>query len=178
MKGKTDKENRELGGAFMKEKILGWFDEENREYKEKGHSDLNWLMHLKHGNRVVLLGNPKDRDSRLEIVYKLNISDDHKKVLRKLNDKQRASFEKKMVMILAKGSNIYNIQRDEDNIPNAVIIKRHLYDEDLKKTLLFDTIQKVINVGMKATIHFQSLGGAKIKEEKVSSTKTGQSIYR
>lgn len=162
----------------MKEKIITWLDEESREYEIKDHPELNWLIHLKHGNRVVLLGNPKKNGKRLEVVYKLNISDEHKGVLQKLNDKQRAGFEKKLVMILARDSNIYNIQRDERDIPESVIIKRHLFQENLKKTLLFDTVQNVINMGMRATIHFQSLGGAKMKEEKVSSTKTGQSIYR
>ncbi|MEF8874513.1 MAG: DUF2299 family protein [Candidatus Thermoplasmatota archaeon] len=162
----------------MKEKITEWLDEENREYEVKDHSDLNWLIHLKHGNRVVLLGNPEKNEKRLEVVYKLNISDEHKQVLQKLNDKQRGGFEKKLVMILAKNTNIYNIQRDEKNIPESVIIKRHLFEGDLKKTLLYDTVQNVINLGMRTTIHFQSLGGSEMKEEKVSTTKTGQSIYR
>ncbi len=162
----------------MKEKITDWLDEENRDYEVKDHADLNWLIHLKHGNRVVLLGNPEKNEKRLEVVYKLNISDDHKKVLQKLNDKQRGAFEKKLVMLLAADTNIYNIQRDQEGIPESVIIKRHLFEEDLKKTLIYDTVQSVINMGMRTTIHFQSLGGAKMKEDKVSSTKTGQSIYR
>lgn len=163
----------------MKDKIVDWLEEDDREFKVKEQPQLNWLIHLKHGKRVVLLGNPEQNEKRLEVVYKLNVSDDHKKVLRKLNDKQRSGFEKKLVMILAQNSNIYNIQRDDQNVPDSVIIKKHLYYEDLGKTRLFDTIQYVINIGMRTTIHFQSLGGAsRMEEEKVSSTKTGQSIYR
>ncbi len=162
----------------MKEKMIGWLEEENRDYDVKDHPELNWLIHLEHGNRVVLLGNPKKNKKRLEIVYRLNVSEEHKSMLLNLNDKQRAGFEKNLVMILAKGSNIYNIRRDEKAIPKSIIIKRHIFEEDLERTLLFDTIQKVINMGMRTTIHFQSLGGATVRDEKVSSSKTSQSIYR
>lgn len=162
----------------MKDKIIDWLEKDDREFKIKEQAQLNWLIHLKHGKRVVLLGNPEQNEKRLEVVYKLNVSDEHKKVLGKLNDKQRSGFEKKLVMILARDSNIYNIQRDDNNIPESVIIKKHIYQDDLEKTMLFDTIQYVINIGMRTTIHFQSLGGPRMEQEKVSSTKTGQSIYR
>ncbi|MBS3816441.1 MAG: DUF2299 family protein [Candidatus Thermoplasmatota archaeon] len=162
----------------MKKEITEWLEDDNREFEVKDQSGLNWLIHLKHGNRVVLLGNPEQNDKRLEVVYKLNVSEEHKKVLKKLNNKQRSGFEKKLVMILAQDTNIYNIQRDDQELPEAVIVKQHLYDDDLKKTLLFDTIQNVINIGMRATIHFQSLGGAEMEEQEVSSTKSGPSIYR
>ncbi len=162
----------------MKEKITDWLEDDDREFKVKEQPKLNWLIHLKHGKRVVLLGNPEQNKKRLEVVYKLNVSDEHKKVLAKLNDKQRSGFEKKLVMILAQNSNIYNIQRDDQQIPDSVIIKKHLYQDDLKKTTLFDAVQYVINIGMRTTIHFQSLGGPRMEQEKVSSTKTGQSIYR
>ncbi len=162
----------------MKDKIIEWLEEDDREFETKEQSQLNWLIHLKHGKRVVLLGNPEQNENRLEVVYKLNVSDEHKKVLQKLNDKQRSGFEKKLVMILAQDSNIYNIQRDDQNVPDSVIIKKHLYRDDLEKTMLFDTVQYVINIGMRTTIHFQSLGGSRVEQDKVSSTKTGQSIYR
>ena len=162
----------------MKEKIIDWLEDDDREFEVKEQPKLEWLIHLKHGKRVVLLGNPEQNEKRLEVVYKLNVSEEHKKVLGKLNDKQRAGFEKRLVMILAQNSNIYNIQRDDHNIPDGVIIKKHIYKENLEKTMLFDTIQYVINMGMRTTIHFQSLGGPRMEQEKVSSSKTSQSIYR
>ncbi|MFW5945603.1 MAG: DUF2299 family protein [Candidatus Natronoplasma sp.] len=163
----------------MKEQILRWLDEDDREYQISDQPALNWLIQLKHGNRMVLLGNPKKNEKRLEVVYKLNVSDDHKKILKKLNDKQRSGFEKTMVMMLAVDSNIYNIQRDDENLPDSIVIKKHLYDEELGKGKFFDTIQYVVNMGMRTTMHFQSLGGAKMTDQdEVSSTKTGPSIYR
>ncbi len=163
----------------MKDKILDWLDEERREYEVKEQQGLNWLIQLKHGNRYVLLGNPEKNEKRLEVVYKLNVSDQHKQVLKKLNDKQRSGFEKSLVMLLAEDSNIYNIMRDTNKLPDAVIIKKHLYHEEMRKSEFFDTIQYVVNIGMRVTMHFQSLGGAKIAEQdEVSSSKTGPSIYR
>ncbi len=163
----------------MKEQLLTWLDEDEREYQVSEQPALNWLIQLKHGNRMVLLGNPKKNEKRLEVVYKLNVSDDHKKVLKKLNDKQRSGFEKTLVMMLAVDSNIYNIQRDDENLPDSIVIKKHLYDEELQKGKFFDTIQYVVNMGMRITMHFQSLGGAKMTDQdEVSSTKTGPSIYR
>ncbi len=163
----------------MKEQLLRWLDEDDREYKVDEQPALNWLIQLKHGNRMVLLGNPKKNEKRLEVVYKLNVSGDHKKILKKLNDKQRSGFEKTLVMMLAVNSNIYNIQRDDENLPDSIVIKKHLYDEELEKGKFFDTIQYVVNMGMRTTMHFQSLGGAKMTEQdEVSSTKTGPSIYR
>ncbi len=163
----------------MKEQLLRWLDEDDREYEVSDQQSLNWLIQLKHGNRMVLLGNPKKNEKRLEVVYKLNVSDEHKKILKKLNDKQRSGFEKSLVMMLAADSNIYNIQRDDEKLPDSIVIKKHLYEEELKKGKFFDTIQYVVNIGMRTTMHFQSLGGAKMTEqEEVSSTKTGPSIYR
>ncbi len=163
----------------MKEQLLKWLDEDGREYEVGEQEALNWLIKLKHGKRMVLLGNPKKNEKRLEVVYKLNVSDDHKKILKKLNDKQRSGFEKSLVMMLAADSNIYNIQRDDQKLPDSIVIKKHLYDEELKKGKFFDTIQYVVNMGMRTTMHFQSLGGAKVTDqEEVSSTKTGPSIYR
>ncbi len=163
----------------MKEQLLKWLDEDDREYKINDQKALNWLIQLKHGNRMVLLGNPKKNEKRLEVVYKLNVSDEHKKVLKKLNDKQRSGFEKTLVMMLATDSNIYNIQRDDEKLPDSVVIKKHLYDEEMEKGKFFDTVQYVVNMGMRVTMHFQSLGGAKMTDQdEVSSTKTGPSIYR
>jgi len=158
---------------------LTWLDEDNRDYEVRDQEALNWLIQLKHGKRTVLLGNPKKYEKRVEVVYKLNVSQEHKKVLKKLNDKQRSGFEKALVMILAEDSNIYNIQRDGEKLPDSIVIKKHLYDEELNRGRFFDTIQYVVNLGMRTTMHFQSLGGAKISDqEEVSSTKTGPSIYR
>lgn len=162
----------------MKEKITTWLDEDDREYEVKEHSDLNWLIQLKHGDRVILLGNPSKHEKRLEVVYKLNVSDEHKKIIKKLDNPQRSNFEKSLVMNLAHDNLIYNIQRDEGNLPTSIVIKKHLYEEDLNRTLFFDTIQGVVNDGMRATIHFQSLGGPKVQEKEVSSTKPGPSLYR
>ncbi len=163
----------------MKEQILSWLDDDGREYKVSEQKSLNWLIQLKHGKRTVLLGNPEKNKKRLEVVYKLNVSDQHKKVLKKLNKKQRSGFEKALVMLLAEDSNIYNIQRDDDNLPDSIVIKKHLYEEELRRGLFFETIQYVVNLGMRTTVHFQSLGGAKVPDqEEVSSTKTGPSIYR
>lgn len=163
----------------MKEQILRWLDDDDREYKVSEQKALHWLIQLKHGNRTVLLGNPKKNEKRLEVVYKLNVSDEHKKVLKKLNDKQRSGFEKSLVMMLATDSNIYNIQRDDEKLPDSIVIKKHLYDEELEKGKFFDTVQYVVNMGMRVTMHFQSLGGAKMADQdEVSSTKTGPSIYR
>lgn len=163
----------------MKEQLLKWLDEDGREYEVTDQSGLNWLVQLKHGGRMVLLGNPEKNEKRLEVVYKLNVSQEHKKVLTKLNDKQRSGFEKGLVMILAEDANIYNIQRDDDGLPDSIVIKRHLYQEEIEKGVFFDTIQYVVNLGMRATMHFQSLGGVKKEQQdEVSSTKTGPSIYR
>lgn len=163
----------------MKERILEWLDQDQRDYEVKEQKGLNWLIHLNHGNRYVLLGNPEKNKKRLEVVYKLNVSEQHKKVLKKLNDKQRSGFEKSLVMLLAEDSNIYNIIRDDEKLPDAIVLKKHLYEEELKKSEFFDTIQYVVNLGMRVTMHFQSLGGAKMtQKEEVSSSKTGPSIYR
>lgn len=163
----------------MKDQLLTWLDEDDRDYEVREQQGLNWLIQLKHGKRMVLLGNPEKNEKRLEVVYKLNVSDEHKKVLKKLNEKQRSGFEKALVMLLAEGSNIYNIQRDEESLPDSIVIKRHLYRGELRKGKFFDTIQYVVNLGMRTTMHFQSLGGAKMSDqEEVSSTKTGPSIYR
>ncbi|MFP4001456.1 MAG: DUF2299 family protein, partial [Thermoplasmata archaeon] len=117
----------------MKEQLLTWLDEDDRDYEVREQKGLNWLIHLKHGKRMVLLGNPEKNKKRLEVVYKLNVSDEHKKVLKKLNDKQRSGFEKALVMLLAEDSNIYNIQRDDGGLPDSIVIKRHLYEEELKR---------------------------------------------
>jgi len=162
----------------MKEQLTEWLDDDDREYKVIDHKQLNWLINLKHGERVVLLGNPKEYPKRLEVVYKLNVSDEHKKIIAQLDGNQRAGFEKNLVMMLANDNTIYNISRNDDNLPESVVIKRNLYAEDLNRTLLFDSIQQVINLGMRATIHFQSLGGPSVQEKEVSSSKPGPSLYR
>lgn len=162
----------------MKEQITEWLDDDDREYKIIDHDQLNWLINLKHGDRVVLLGNPQDYSERLEIVYKLNVSDEHQKIIGQLDGNQRSGFEKNLVMMLANDNTIYNISRNDDNIPESVVVKRNLYAEDLNRTLLFDSIQQVINLGMRATIHFQSLGGPSVEQKEVSSTKPGPSLYR
>ncbi len=162
----------------MKDKIVKWLDEDDRDYEIKDHDDLKWMIQLKHGDRVILLGNPTQHDKRLEVVYKLNVSSDHKKTIKKLDNSQRSNFEKSLVMNLAHDNVIYNIQRDEDNLPSSIVIKKHLYQGDLNRTLFFDTIQSVVNDGMRATIHFQSLGGPQVEKKEVSSTKPGPSLYR
>ncbi len=163
----------------MKEQLLKWLDEDGREYEVTDQAGLNWLVQLKHGDRMVLLGNPEENEKRLEVVYKLNVSEEHKDILQKLNEKQRSGFEKGLVMILAEDANIYNIQRDDKGVPDSIVIKRHLYKEEIEKGLFFDTIQYVVNLGMRATMHFQSLGGVQMEEQdEVSSSKTGPSIYR
>lgn len=162
----------------MKEQLMEWLDEDDRDYKSMDHENLNWLIQLKHGDRVILLGNPKAYPERLEVVYKLTVSPEHKKVIESLDSNQRAGFEKNLVMILSEDRIIYNIKRDEDNLPKSVMIKRHIYHEDLNRTLFFDTIQNIINVGMRSTIHFQSLGGKTVQEKEVSSTRPGPSLYR
>ncbi|MFW6375904.1 MAG: DUF2299 family protein [Thermoplasmatota archaeon] len=162
----------------MKEQIINWLEEDNREYQENEHPQLNWLIQLKHGDRTVLLGNPEENKSRLEIVYKLNISPEHKEIFNKLDANQKVGFEKTLVMMLAEDSTIYNISRDDQNVPNSVIIKKHLYEQDLGIGVFFDTVQQVVNIGMRATIHFQSLGGSQQEQEDVSSTKSGPSLYR
>ncbi len=162
----------------MKEQILEWLDEDDREYKVNDHPKLDWIIQVKHGNRTVLIGKPLRYINRLEIVYKLNVSNEHKKIIKQLDNKQRNSFEKSLVMLLSVDAVIYNIHRDENKLPDSVVIKKHIYMEDLNKTKLFDTIQNVINMGMRTTIHFQSLGGAVPKEDEMSSTKTGPSLYR
>ncbi|MFP4051269.1 MAG: hypothetical protein ACLFVB_05965, partial [Thermoplasmata archaeon] len=60
----------------------------------------------------------------------------------------------------------------------SIVIKKHVYEQDLEIGLFYDTIQEVINMGMRATIHFQSLGGSQREQEDVSTTKSGPSIYR
>ncbi len=160
----------------MKEDILKWFQEENREYEELEHEKLNWFIKLKHGERVILLGNPMEYPMRLEIVYKLSVSPEHKGIIRQLDPNQRSGFEKTLVLLLATESVIYNIGRDGDNLPDSIIVKKHLYQEDLTRTQLFDGIQAIINVGLRATIHFQSLGGSPVQEREMSST--GPSLYR
>ncbi|MFO7791766.1 MAG: DUF2299 family protein [Candidatus Saliniplasma sp.] len=162
----------------MKEQILEWLDEDDREYKVGEHPKLDWMIQVKHGNRTVLLGKPLRYIDRLEIVYKLNVSEEHKKVIQQLENKQRNNFEKSLVMLLSVDAVIYNIHRDDNKLPDSIVIKKHMYMDDIKKTRLFDTIQKVINMGMRTTIHFQSLGGAVPQEEEMSSAKTGPSLYR
>ncbi len=162
----------------MKEKITQWLDEDSREYESVEHPNLRWLIELKHGDRMVLLGNPEENQKRLEVVYKLNVSDKHKEIMGKLDGNQRSGFEKALVMILAEDANIYNINRDEDNVPDSIVIKRHLYDSKLTKDNFFDTIQYVINMGMRTTIHFQSLHGANIQQKEVSSSRNHPSLYR
>jgi len=162
----------------MKEQILEWLDEDDREYKVSDHPKLDWMIQVKHGNRTVLLGKPLRYIDRIEVVYKLNVSEDHKRIIQKLDNKQRNKFEKAMVMLLAVDSVIYNVHRDENKLPDSIIIKKHIYMDDINKTLLFDMIQKVVNMGMRTTIHFQSLGGAVPQEEEMSSSKTGPSLYR
>lgn len=162
----------------MKEQIVNWLEEDNREYKVNDHPQLNWLIQLKHGDRTILLGNPQENKKRLEIVYKLNISPEHKEIFSKLDANQRVGFEKTLVMMLAEGSTIYNISRDDQSIPDSIVIKKHVYEQDLEIGLFYDTIQEVINMGMRATIHFQSLGGSQREQEDVSTTKSGPSIYR
>lgn len=160
----------------MKDKLLEWFKEENREFEELSHEHLNWFIKLKHGERVILLGNPKDNPMRLELVYKLTVSKEHQTIIRQLNPGHRSNFEKALVILLATDSIIYNIRRNEENLPESLIVKVHLYDEDLTRTKLFDGIQTIINVGLRATIHFQSLGGTPVQEREMSST--GPSLYR
>ncbi|MFO7990678.1 MAG: DUF2299 family protein [Thermoplasmata archaeon] len=162
----------------MKEQITEWLDDDDREYEIIDHKQLSWLIQLKHGDRIVLLGNPEDYPKRLEVVYKLTVSKEHKQILTQLNSNQRAHFEKNLVMILSEGHNIYNIKRDGENIPDSVIVKMHMYDEDLNRTDFFNTVQNIVNIGMRVTIHFQSLGGAPVKEKEVSTTKPGPSLYR
>ncbi len=160
----------------MKEDLTKWFDEENREYEDMEHDKLNWFIKLKHGERVILIGNPIEYPMRLELVYKLSVSPEHKGIIRQLNPNQRGGFEKALVLLLATDNIIYNIRRDEDNLPDSIIVKKHLYEEDLTRTELFDGIQTIINVGLRATIHFQSLGGAPVQDKELSST--GPSLYR
>ena len=160
----------------MKDKILEWFDEEKREYEEMEHDKLNWFIRLKHGDRTVLLGNPIEFPMRLEIVYKLSVSKEHRGVIQNLDPNNRGGFEKALVLILSDDCMIYNIQRDENNLPESIVIKKHLYEEDLTRTMLFDGIQSLINIGLRATIHFQSLGGVPTSEKEMSST--GPSLYR
>ncbi len=162
----------------MKEQISEWLDEDDREYKENEHPKLDWMIQLKHGNRTVLLGKPLRYVDRLEVVYKLNVSEEHKKVIQKLENKQRNNFEKSLVMLLSENAMIYNIHRDDNKLPDSIVIKKHIYMDELNKTSLFDMIQRVINMGMRTTIHFQSLGGAVSKKDEMSSTKTGPSLYR
>ncbi len=162
----------------MKKQLLEWLDDDDREYKVIDHPDLNWLIQIKHGDRVVLLGNPKDYPKRLEVVYKLSVSDEHKQVIGGMDSKMRSGFERALVMMLSDNSVIYNIRRDEENNPDNVVIKKHLYDEDLTRTIFFDTIQSLVNVGMRTTVHFQSLGGVPTQAEDLSSTKPGPSLYR
>ncbi len=160
----------------MKDKLVKWFDEENRGYEEMDHDKLNWFIKLKHGERVILIGNPTEYPMRLELVYKLSVSPEHKNIIRQLDPNQRGGFEKSLVLLLASDCIIYNIRRDEDNLPDSIIVKKHLYEEDLTRTEFFDGIQAIINVGLRATIHFQSLGGAPVQEKELSST--GPSLYR
>lgn len=162
----------------MKKQLIEWLDEEDREYKVLEHKNLNWLIQLKHGDRVILLGNPSKHPKRLEVVYKLSVSGEHKQTISGMDPKMRASFERTLVMMLSDDSVIYNIRRDADNSPDNIVIKKHLYDEDLNRTLFFDTIQSLVNVGMRTIVHFQSLGGVSVQEEELSSTKPGPSLYR
>ncbi len=160
----------------MKDRILKWFDEEKREYEELEHDKLNWFIKLKHGDRTVLLGNPMDYPMRLELVYKLSVSQEHRDVISNLDPNNRGGFEKALVLILSHDSIIYNIIRKENNLPESIVIKKHLYEEDLTRTMLFDGIQSLINIGLRATIHFQSLGGVVSTEKEMSAT--GPSLYR
>ncbi len=162
----------------MKAQIKEWLENDDREFEITEHEQLKWMIQVKHGDRVVLIGNPKSYDDRIEIVYKLNVSQEHQDMIKQLDNQQRGNFEKSLVMMLAEDEIIYNIQRNEDNLPDSVVIKRHLYEEDLNRTMFFDVIQKVVNMGMRATIHFQSLGGGQQAERDVSSTKPGPSLYR
>lgn len=157
---------------------MDWLEEDGREHELKDHPNLRWLIQVKHGDRVVLLGNPEENNDRLEIVYKLNVSKEHKEIIAKLDNNQRAQLEKSLIMILTEGNNIYNIERNDDNLPASVVIKKQVYEEDLTKTLFFDSIQNIINLGMRATIHFQSLDGKMGQKEEISSTKPGPAIYR
>lgn len=162
----------------MKDQIVSWLEEDNRDFQVNEHPQLNWLIQLKHGDRTILLGNPEENKNRLEIVYKLNISPEHKEIFNKLEANQKLGFEKTLVMMLAEASTIYNISRDNQQIPDSIVIKKHIYKQDLSVGLFYDTIQEVVNMGMRATIHFQSLGGSQKEQEDVSSTKSGPSIYR
>ncbi len=162
----------------MKKQLLEWLDDDDREYKVIDHPNLNWLIQLKHGDRVVLLGNPEDYSKRLEVVYKLSVSEEHKQIIGGMDPKMRSGFERALVMMLSGDSVIYNIRRDKKNNPDNVVIKKHLYDEDITRTLFFDTVQSLVNVGMRTTVHFQSLGGVPTQGEEVSSTKPGPSLYR
>ncbi|MFO8109208.1 MAG: DUF2299 family protein [Thermoplasmata archaeon] len=162
----------------MKKQILEWLDDDDREYDLDEHPRLNWLIQLKHGGRVILLGNPKDYPKRLEVVYKLTVSGEHKQIISSMNPKTRAGFERAFIMLLSQNSVIYNIRRDDQGCPENVVIKKHLYDEDINRTLFFDTIQSLINVGMRTSVHFQSLGGVPAQDEDLSSTKPGPSLYR
>lgn len=162
----------------MKKQLTEWLDDDDREYSITDNPHLNWMIQLKHGDRTVLLGNPKDYPKRLEVVYKLTVSEEHKQIIGGMDPKIRAGFERAFVMILSDDSVIYNIRRGDNGVPENVVIKKHLYDEDLNRTLFFDTIQSLINVGMRTTVHFQSLGGLPPQDEDLSSTKPGPSLYR
>ncbi len=162
----------------MKEQLMEWLDDDGRDYKILDHEQLNWMIQLKHGERTVLMGNPMTTPKRLEVVYKLSVSEEHKRILKSFDPKVRSSFERGLVMLLAVDSIIYNIRRDSEKNPDNIVIKKHLYEDSIDREKLFEAIQLIINVGMRTTIHFQSLGGAQDVEKDLTSTKPGPSLYR
>lgn len=162
------------------EKITKWLEEQNRDYEisDKTKEELHWLLQFRHRNKSILVGNPKDKEKCIEMVYKLNISDEHQKAIKNLNGRQRPTFENSLVALLSSGSIIYTIQRDKNKSPTLITMKHQLFEDTLTRQRFFDRLISLINIGQRVIMQFQSLQSNNSRNKETDTSPDGPSLYR
>lgn len=165
----------------MKEKITEWLDEQGRDYKlveEETNENVEWLIDLKHHRTTIIIGKPKEATKRIDVVYKMGVSENHQKALAKMNKQQRKGFEHTLATMLVVEDCIYQMRKGERGVVDFIMIKNHIYEDELSRSKLFHTIQYVVNRGRQISFLFGKLGDGKKFEQDSSPSDSGQSIYR